>query len=106
MRFLAAAAFVVVTSALGCGGAEVNCENLCVRTLACEVTFAPSDDLEGALIASGERTDEQACALGCAENPAVTAESALCVDEVTNADTNPATCQPRVLECFGAQVAD
>ena len=112
MRFVFASP-LVVTFALatpllggGCGEAEVNCENLCIRTLACEVTFGPSDDPEGALIASGERTAEQSCALGCEENPAVTPESALCVDEVTNADTNPATCQPPVLECFGAQVAD
>lgn len=97
---------VVVTVSVGsaCGG-EVNCENLCLHTLACEVTFAPSDDLEGEKIKSGERTDAGSCALGCAENPAVTVDSALCVDDVTAADTNPSTCQAPVLACFGAQVA-
>ena len=91
--------------ATGCGG-EVNCENLCTRTLTCEVTFAPSDDLEGAKIVSGERTDEQSCALGCAENPAVTTESAQCVDEVTNASQDPVVCQRQVLDCFGAEVSE
>lgn len=100
------APLVVVVAALGpaCGG-EVNCDNLCLHTLPCEVTFAPSDDIEGEKIKSGERTDAESCALGCAENPAVTVESALCVDEVTATDTNPSTCQAPVLECFGAQVA-
>ena len=96
---------VAVTAGAACAG-EVNCENLCLHTLACEVTFAPADDIDGAKIESGERTDDEGCALGCAENPAVTVDSALCVDNVTAADTNPATCQGPVLECFGAKVAD
>jgi hypothetical protein len=93
----------LVGSAAGCGP-RVNCENLCVRTLACEVTFAPSDDVNGDKIKNGERTDEESCALGCEENPAVTVESAACVDDVTNAETDPGTCQEKVLACFGADV--
>jgi hypothetical protein len=83
-------------------GPTVNCENLCARTLACEVSFAPSDDIEGAKIANGERTDAESCALGCQENPVVTVESAACVDGVTNESTNPNECQAPVLACFGA----
>jgi hypothetical protein len=89
----------------GCGE-KVSCENLCTRTLVCEVDFAPSDDLEGAKIDTGERTELESCTLGCEENPAVTPESALCVDEVTNASQDPAVCQPQVLQCFGAQVSE
>lgn len=100
-----AAAVAAVLVGAGCGG-EVNCENLCTRTLVCEVEFAPSDDLEGAKIASGERTELQSCALGCEENPAVTPESAQCVDEVTDASQDPVVCQPQVLECFGAEVSE
>ena len=103
---------VVVTACLngvlmgsGCGG-SVNCENLCQHTIACEVTFAPSDDLAGDKIKSGERTNLQSCALGCEENPAVTVDSAVCVDNVTIPPTDPAVCQAPVLECFGAQVAN
>lgn len=96
---------VAVTAGAACSG-EVNCENLCLHTLACEVTFAPSDDIDGAKIESGERTAEEGCALGCEENPAVTVDSALCVDNVTATDTNAATCQGPVLECFGARVAN
>lgn len=98
-------ALIAVLFGAACGE-KVNCANLCTRTLACEVTFAPSDDLEGAKIASGERTDEESCALGCEENPAVTPESATCVDGVTDASTDPVVCQPQVLECFGAQVSE
>lgn len=107
VRLLASApvAAVVIGAGAGCGG-EVNCQNLCTRTLLCEVEFAPSDDLEGAKIASGERSELQSCALGCEENPAVTPESAQCVDEVTNASQEPVVCQPQVLECFGAEVSD
>lgn len=91
-------------SGAGCGPA-VNCENLCTRTLLCEVSFAPSDDLEGARIRSGERTDAESCRLGCEENPAVTAESARCVDEITDETTDPLQCQQPVLACFGAEVS-
>jgi hypothetical protein len=98
-------ALFVVAGALACAG-EVNCEKLCLHTFACEVTFAPSDDIEGEKITSGERTEEQACALGCQEHPAVTVESARCVDEITAASTDPAACQEPVLACFGAQIVD
>ena len=110
MRFVLAAlmcpaALSAIVIAAGCG-AEVNCENLCTRTITCEVDFKPSDDIDGAKVASGERTDLESCTLGCEENPAVTPESALCVDNVTNASQDPAVCQPQVLDCFGAQLAD
>jgi hypothetical protein len=98
-------ALSAIVFASGCGE-KVNCENLCTRTIVCEVDFAPSDDIEGAKIASGERTELESCTLGCEENPAVTPESALCVDEVTNASQDAAVCQPQVLECFGAQVSE
>ena len=104
MRFVVVAVVLASALATGACGEKVNCANLCTRTIACEVTFAPSDDLEGAKITSGERTAEASCALGCEENPAVTPESAVCVDDVTNASTDPVVCQPQVLECFGADV--
>ena len=85
---------------VACGGGEVNCENLCKRTLACEVSFAPSDDIDGEKLRAGERTDLESCTLGCEENPRVTVESAGCVDEVEI--TTPAQCQQPVLACFGA----
>lgn len=97
-----------LVASLGAGagcGPVVNCENLCTRTLLCEVSFAPSDDLDGARIRSGERTDAESCRLGCEENPAVTVESARCVDEITDETTDPFQCQQPVLSCFGAQVS-
>lgn len=95
--------FLVQLGAVGCAP-EVNCENLCQRTLACEVSFAPSDDIQGDKVKSGERTDLESCALGCGENPAVTVESAQCVDEITNKTSDPVQCQAPVLDCFGADV--
>jgi hypothetical protein len=84
-----------------CGGSEVNCENLCKRTLACEVSFAPSDDLEGDKVKAGDRTDLESCTLGCEENPRVTVESASCVDDVEI--TTAQQCQQPVLDCFGVE---
>ncbi len=107
MRSIVVGVWVVlsgVTLAASCGSG-VNCENLCTRTLLCQVTFAPKDDLEGAKVASGERTAAESCALGCADQPAVTTESAQCVDDATDADQDPATCQGAVLACFGADIA-
>jgi hypothetical protein len=97
---LPALACAFLLSLTACGGDEVNCENLCKHTLACEVSFAPSDDLEGKKIKSGERTDLESCTLGCEENPRVTEESARCVDQVTV--TTAEQCQEPVLDCFGA----
>lgn len=85
----------------GCGP-TVNCENLCARTMVCQVTFAPEDDLEGAKVESGERSAAESCALGCADQPAVTPESAGCVDAATDASQDPAVCQETVLACFDA----
>lgn len=84
--------------ATGCPG--VDCEALCQRTLACEVTFAPSDDPDEQKVDSGERTELESCARGCEESPTVTVDSASCVDtvEVTG---DPAQCQPAVVECLG-----
>ncbi len=100
---VASAACIAAAALAGCGG-EVSCDNLCQHTLACEVTFRPNDDLDGKRIESGERTDLEDCALGCQENPAVTVDSAHCVDDVTRASTDPAVCQPQVLDCFGTSV--
>ena len=86
-------------------GPSVNCENLCTRTMLCQVTFAPKDDLEGERIANGERTAAESCALGCADQPAVTPESAACVDDATDQSRDPAVCQDTVLACFGASIA-
>lgn len=79
---------------------EISCENLCERTLACEVTFAPSDDIDGKKVTAGSRSDQESCVLGCEENPAVTADSARCVDSVTDVDSDPVTCQRPVAACF------
>jgi hypothetical protein len=92
-------AVLVAALAGGACGPRVDCEKLCARTLACEVTFAAPDDPDGAKLRSGERTDEEACALGCAESTYVTVDGARCVDGVDTSD--PATCQPEVLDCLG-----
>lgn len=103
---VASLAAALSATALGAScGPNVNCENLCTRTLLCQVTFAPKDDLEGEKIANGERTAAESCALGCADQPAVTPESATCVDEATDASQDPAVCQDTVLACFGADIA-
>lgn len=91
--------FVSVAALAGCPSASVDCDALCARTLACEVTFGPADDPDGAKIIAGERTDAESCALGCAESPTVTVDNALCVDglEITS---DPALCQDDVLRCL------
>lgn len=104
MRVVVALLLAAAPLAASCGP-EVNCENLCTRTMLCQVTFAPSDDLEGEKIDTGERTAAESCALGCAEQPAVTPDSAGCVDEATDASQDPAVCQDTVLACFGADIA-
>lgn len=86
-------------------GPTVNCDNLCARAMLCQVTFAPKDDLEGEKIANGERTAEESCALGCADQPAVTPEAAACVDDATDQSRDPTVCQDTVLACFGADIA-
>jgi hypothetical protein len=79
---------------------SIDCDALCARTLACEVTFGPSDDPNGDKIDSGERSDEESCRLGCEESPRVTVDNARCIDalEITS---DPAQCQPQVMECLG-----
>ncbi len=79
---------------------DVDCVALCKRTLACEVTFGPSDDPEGQKIASNERTDEESCVVGCEESPHVTPQSAGCIDDLA-IPSDPAQCQPQVMECLG-----
>ena len=96
-RALAAASLFAVAGP-GCGP-RVDCEKLCARTLACEVTFAAPDDPDGEKLASGERTDEEACAIGCEESTYVTVDGARCVDGVDTSD--PEACQPEVLDCLG-----
>ena len=93
---------VVVSAAVfgGCGdGPSVDCDALCARTLACEVTFAPSDDPEELKVASGERSEEESCALGCGESPVVTVEHASCVDGLDIVVGDPGACQNDVLTC-------
>ena len=93
----------VVVAAAGLSGCQhVDCEALCQRTLACEVSFAPSDDPSEERVELGERTSLQSCALGCEESPTVTVESASCVDEL-DIGGDPAQCQADVLTCFGLQ---
>ena len=99
MRALGLLASLLWLPVLSSCGPHVDCDALCARTLACEVTFAASDDPTGAKIKSGERTDAQSCALGCEANPVVTVDSARCVDAVTITDA--AACQVPVKTCFG-----
>ena len=82
------------------GCPSVDCDALCQRTLACEVTFAPGDDPDEVQIASGARSEQESCSLGCAESPTVTVEAARCVDavEITG---DAAQCQPLVIDCLG-----
>jgi hypothetical protein len=94
----AAVVSVVVTTASSCGP-TVNCENLCQRTLACEVTFAAPDDPDGERVESGERTELESCVLGCDASPLVSVETATCVDGVDTGDA--AACQDDVLSCLG-----
>ena len=96
-------AVLVLTCAFSAGSScapSIDCEALCARTLACEVTFGPSDDPDGSRLAAGERTDAESCAIGCEESPRVTVDNARCIDalEIT---TDPAQCQPQVMECLG-----
>lgn len=89
---------VAMAGASGCP--SVDCEALCQRTLACEITFAPSDDPDEQKVESGERTELASCALGCEESPTVTVESAACVDGV-EITADPAACQLPIAECLG-----
>jgi hypothetical protein len=65
------------------------------------VTFAPADDPNLTKVKSGERSEEESCALGCEENPAVTVERAACLEDI---DVEaPEVCQPKVAECLGVE---
>lgn len=97
-RQTALAAVVLLAAGAGCGP-RVDCALLCQRTLACEVSFAAPDDPTGEKITSGERSDEEACRLGCEESPFVTVESATCIDGLDTSD--PAQCQEETLACLG-----
>ena len=79
---------------------SIDCDALCARTLACEVTFGPSDDPDGTKNENRERTDEESCREGCEESPRVTVDNARCIDglEITS---DPAQCQVQVMECLG-----
>jgi hypothetical protein len=99
-RFALVVASTVVAGGVGSCTPEVDCNALCARTLACEVTFGPSDDPDGERIASGERTDAESCALGCEESPRVTVENARCIDGLQITD-DAGACQPQVMECLG-----
>jgi hypothetical protein len=81
---------------------EVDCGALCARTLACEVTFGPTDDPEGQKITSGERTDDESCAVGCEESPLVTVDNARCIDAL-QITSDPEQCQQQVMDCLGLE---
>ena len=81
----------------GCGN-TIDCEALCARTLACEVTFDAPDDPSGQKIEDGTRTDENGCLLGCEAHPLVNETSAACIDGLDTRD--PSVCQDEVLACF------
>ncbi len=92
-------------AAIGSSGCQqVDCEALCQRTLACEVSFAPSDDPSEERVERGERTALQSCARGCEESPTVTVESASCIDEL-EIGGDPAQCQTAVATCLGVEEA-
>jgi len=82
-----------------CSSPVVDCDALCARTLACEVTFGPADDPDGEKIVAGERTDAESCALGCEESPTVNVDNATCVDGL-EIGSDPAACQDDVLRCL------
>jgi hypothetical protein len=91
---LAAAAQLL---AVGCGP-TVDCELLCQRTLACEVTFEAPDDPDEQRVASGERTEQESCMLGCQASPLVDVDTARCIDDLDTRDAN--VCQAQVLSCL------
>ena len=92
-----ALALAALTSACG---PSVDCELLCQRTLACEVTFGAPDDPDEALVASGDRTELESCPFGCQASPLVSVDTASCVDEVDTRDAS--VCQEQVLTCLNA----
>jgi hypothetical protein len=94
VRALAGLALVALA---GCGP-SVDCALLCDRTLECQVTFDAPDDPDASRVASGERTEEESCVLGCEASPVVTVERALCIDDLEVGE--PATCQEEVLACL------
>jgi hypothetical protein len=101
LRLLACAVVVAAAPITSACGSQVSCANLCQHTQACNVTFRPTDDEDGALIRSGARSTDQDCVLGCEENPAVTVDSAKCIDDATAKSADPAVCQAPVLACLG-----
>lgn len=98
LRSLALAGSVVPFALLAGCGPQVDCELLCQRTLACEVTFEAPDDPNDRLVEAGERTELESCAVGCRASPLVTVESASCIDDLDTRD--PGVCQDQVLECL------
>jgi hypothetical protein len=78
-------------------GETIDCELLCQRTLACEVTFEAPDDPDG-LRVPGERSELESCTLGCQASPLVDVASASCIDELDTRDAN--VCQEQVLSCL------
>ena len=92
--------FVVVTASTVACEPAIDCNALCARTLACEVTFGPSDDPSGEKVKSGERSDAESCRVGCEESPRVTVDNARCIDGLT-ISSDPAQCQGDVMACLG-----
>ena len=110
--FASAAVGLLFASALGGGiaaglsgcGPTVDCESLCRRTLACEVTFTAPDDPQDRQVQSGERTELESCTSGCQASPLVTVDSARCIDELDTRD--PEVCQEQVLDCLEVEDED
>ncbi len=96
-------ALAAAIAGAGCGP-TVDCNILCQRTIACEVSFQPKDDPTEEKVAAGERTELESCELGCQESPLVTVDSATCIDGVEARDAN--VCQEQVLQCLGVDAGD
>lgn len=98
MRSLVFPALLVSSLPIAACGPRVDCEALCARTLACEVTFQPPDDPSERKVQSGERSELESCTLGCEAHPAVTVDNARCIDELEVGDAS--VCQDQVLACL------
>jgi hypothetical protein len=91
---------LLLLNGVSCAGCEppVDCEALCSKSLACEVTFDAPDDPIDAKIESGERTELESCVMGCNDSSLVTQESAQCIEDLES--ENAAVCQQQVLDCL------
>jgi hypothetical protein len=81
-----------------CG--QPDCEKVCVRTLPCNLTFAPGDDPQLRKVESGERTAQGSCEQGCRESLTVDENREQCLLAVTTQDVG--RCRAQLLECLGS----